>query len=731
MKRIGVFLILLFIALLCLSIKGFAQENKERPIVIISSYNPDTRNTTQNISEFFNTFKQLGGTAPIVIENMNCKSFPEAGRWNRRMKNILNKYRGDEKPLLFIVLGQEAWTSYLSQPDSITGTTPILCGLASRNAILLPNQPDSVSLKNWEPESVDITHFQQKRQYIGGYLYEYNIEKNVKLVLSLYPSTEHVALITDNSYGGVALQALVKKQMQQFPNLELILLDGRCNSLYTITEQIKKLPRHTVILLGTWRVDVNDGYFVSNATYTMMSANPTIPAITITSTGLDHWAIGGYIPNYHPIGGDLARQAIDILKNKRTGPLHPQIIPNVYSFNAQQLKAFNISKKQLPAVYTLVNEDANPFVKYKFEMMSVIIIILVIILTITILFFRRMTRLRNRLLTIQEDNLTILNNIEAAISFVNPDHTIRWKNNAEQLFDASDIVNAAMETGTKIDKIQELPNEHYVRILANPIKMEENSLLGIVLKEEDVTNQKRNEIELFKAKEKAEEADHLKSAFLANMSHEIRTPLNAIIGFSELLAQATSDEERNEYLSIINTNNKLLLQLINDILDISKIEAGTLDFVNIETHINQLMMDIAQIEKPKAEAGVDILFEKSTSELWLMVDRNRLSQVLINMINNAIKYTHEGSITFGYHVQSNDIYFFVRDTGCGIAPEDRKRIFNRFVKLNTFVQGTGLGLSICQTIVEKYGGHIGVNSEVGKGSEFWFTLPLSLIVSNV
>ena len=222
MKRIGVFLILLFIALFSISMKGFAQENKERPIVIISSYNPDTRITTQNISGFVNTFKQLGGTAPVVIENMNCKSFPEAGRWYGRMRRILDKYRNDKMPLLYIVLGQEAWTSYLSQPDNITGTTPVLCGLASRNAILLPNQSDSVSLKDWEPESVDITHFQQKRQFIGGYLHEYDIEKNINLVLSLYPFTEHVALITDNSYGGCCTTGFSEKK--------------RCSNFQTLTD---------------------------------------------------------------------------------------------------------------------------------------------------------------------------------------------------------------------------------------------------------------------------------------------------------------------------------------------------------------------------------------------------------------------------------------------------------------------------------------------------------------
>ena len=211
------------------------------------------------------------------------------------------------------------------------------------------------------------------------------------------------------------------------------------------------------------------------------------------------------------------------------------------------------------------------------------------------------------------------------------------------------------------------------------------------------------------------------------MRHEIRTPLNAIVGFSNLLTTAENEEERDEYINIISSNNELLLQLINDILDVAKIEAGTLEFIDSEIDINALLSDIEQSSRLKAPEGVQISFVEKMPYCIIMSDKNRLAQVITNFINNAIKFTKEGSIRFGYRHKDDKLLFYVRDTGCGIEPEKKDLVFNRFVKLNSFAQGTGLGLAICQMIVKKMGGEIGVESQLGKGSTFWFTLPDTVI----
>ena len=241
----------------------------------------------------------------------------------------------------------------------------------------------------------------------------------------------------------------------------------------------------------------------------------------------------------------------------------------------------------------------------------------------------------------------------------------------------------------------------------------------------DITQLKETEQMLIKAKDKAEEADRLKSAFLAIMSHEIRTPLNAIIGFSSMLEEAEDQEEKHQYITIIEDNNKLLLQLISDILDLSKIEAGTFDIIPEKVNAKQLCSDLFQAMQMKATPQVELRLKDDLPELTFTSDKNRLYQVLLNFVTNAFKFTSEGSITIDYQINGNEVKFSVQDTGMGVEPEKQEAIFTRFVKLNSFIPGTGLGLPICQSIVTQLGGKIGVESEPGKGSCFWFTHPIN------
>ena len=246
----------------------------------------------------------------------------------------------------------------------------------------------------------------------------------------------------------------------------------------------------------------------------------------------------------------------------------------------------------------------------------------------------------------------------------------------------------------------------------------------IVSIEWDITELEMIKRELQSSKEKAEMSDSLKSAFLANMSHEIRTPLNSIVGFSSLLAETDDREERQEYIKIVETNNELLLQLVSDILDLSKIESGTFDFVRSDLDVNESCMKIIKSMEMKVPETVDLVFEKYMPDCHIYTDKNRFMQVITNFINNALKFTKQGTIALGYEQTApHEIKFYVRDTGFGIPKEKIDSIFERFVKLNTFVQGTGLGLSICKSLVSQMGGKIGVESTEGEGSCFWFTHP--------
>ena len=351
---------------------------------------------------------------------------------------------------------------------------------------------------------------------------------------------------------------------------------------------------------------------------------------------------------------------------------------------------------------------------------------------------------------IQEINQLILDHSNNGLVYLRPDYMIEWENLAQYseyplagrykagLCCYEDVMHRdspcpgcvmqkALKTGKREMKEVTFDDEFTVEITATPVydMKNEGQIRGVVLKYEDVSERTRIANEWKRAKDAAEMSDQLKSIFLSNMSHEIRTPLNAIVGFSELLVNTDDPKDKAEYMAIINRNNELLLQLISDILDLSKIEAGTLEFIYDMVDINEMLrgLEMSYRQKNMEYPDVDISFTSHVNECVIYTEKNRVMQVISNFLNNALKFTNKGYIHFGYEEQANGLRFFVSDTGKGIPLETLDEIFKRFVKLDSFTNGTGLGLAICQTIVYKLGGEIGVISEEGKGSTFWFTLP--------
>lgn len=355
-------------ALLCLTaflflVRPAFAVTGDHPVLIISSYNPDAGQTSGNISDFMEEFQRLDGKRGVELENMNCKSFSEAPWWKQRMAGILSKYQGTKIPSLIILIGQEAWAAYLSLEDSVRGEVPVMVALASRNVALLPEH--GTDLKTWMPESLDFLDDFPDSPIKSGFIYQYDVEANIRMIKQLYPKTEHIAFISDNSYGGVTLQAHVVKEMRKFPELGLILLDGRVNTIYTISDKLHALPPNTALLMGTWRVDMNDGYFMRNATYAMMEAAPDLPAFSITSAGIGYWALGGVVPHYRPLGKGLAQQAVRLLKNPEKAML--EIIPTQTVMDGKLIKEKDLDISSLSGPVELVNVTPSFYEQYKYH----------------------------------------------------------------------------------------------------------------------------------------------------------------------------------------------------------------------------------------------------------------------------------------------------------------------------------------------------------------------------
>ena len=629
-----------FLLFLLISHIGFSSAfavTGEHPVLIISSYNPDARQTSGNIYDFMEEFERLGGKAPIALENMNCKSFSEAPLWKNKMEELLAKYRGKRSPVLLVLIGQEAWTAYLSQADSIRGNVPVLAALASRNAIILPD--DSVDLKTWMPNAVDFFNDFPNSSVKAGFVYEYDVEANINLIKKLYPKTRNIAFVSDNSYGGVSLQAHVVEEMKKHPELNLILLDGRTNTIYTISDKLHELPPNTALLLGTWRVDMYDGYFMRNATYTMMEAAGDVPTFSITSVGIGYWAVGGVIPSYRALGKDMAHQAVRLLQGPDSDRVEVEVIPNKVQMDSKIVKDKRLDLSFIHQPIEMVNENPSFYEQYKYHIWTVgtILVVLLSGLFVSLYFYY---------------------------------HTKKLKDELEE-----------------------------------------------------------SESALREAKDRAEESSRLKSAFLANMSHEIRTPLNAIVGFSDVLASGgTSVDEQQGYVDIIKTNSDLLLRLINDILDVSRLEADRVTFTiekcDVVPLCQQVLASVSQARKSENK----YIFECDRESVDLRTDIQRLQQVIINLLSNADKFTRNGKITLKLEVDDEKrvATFSVSDAGTGIPLEKQKLVFERFEKLNEYVQGTGLGLSICKLTVEKWGGEIWVDPGYTDGARFVFTHPFEI-----
>ena len=638
-RHIRTGLLVLTVCVMALSHANAAFARETKRILVITSYNPDTKRMYTTLSDILQELKNKGeNDIRLDIEDLNCKGLSEGHEWKYRMADILNEHRLSP-PDLIIPLGQEAWSAFLSQNSDIARRTPVMPALVSTNTLI--SQNDSCNIQTIQPKAVYYDEI-QGFNIVGGIFYKYDIEKNLELTRLLFPNTKRIALITDFTLSGLAMQTHVIRHMKRHKDIELVLLDGRSNTMFEICNKLKNLNgKNTVLWLGTWRIDSSENYSLTSTDDVLRKANPQIPAFSLSSTGMGNWTIGGYTPEYTPQGKMLADMAIEYLYGKKTRGSLFHIIPSTYTFDQKMLEAFNKEDAELPQDAVVLNTATHFFSANKSIILSTLAVFafLAIALVLAIYYLLKMKRLRDAL---------------------------------------------------------EIQSE-----------------------------------ELKRAKDIAERANNVKTSFIANMSHELRTPLNAIVGFANLLEEDDyEEEEKKQFCHVIKENSDMLLNLISDILDISKIESGKLPINPEECDVIALSRtSILSVKHASKLEDVEYIEDFPSDErLMIYTDPIRLKQVMINLLSNASKYTKKGFIklTIRPDYDTDYIMFAVTDTGCGIPEDKAEVVFGRFVKLNQYVHGTGLGLPLCRVLTESMGGKIWLDTSYTHGTRMVFTHPLNL-----
>ena len=621
-------------------------------ILMLLSYNPDLPAMTNIINDFQRVLQERKSKYKLDIESLYCSGLQSMPEWKGKMQQILDEHFNDpsRKPATIVLVGTEAASVFFSLDTKLYNgdltRVPIFIGNRGRNIIMIPDE--GTDINNWEPESLDLLEDFSSYNIVGGELYHYNVRKNLELIHELYPKIYKVVCLTDNSFGGVSLKALINKEATQQGLMKVTFCDGRTMSLWDVKSEFADIKDDkTAIVVGTWRQDKTNNYVIGSTQLTLADANHNVPVFSVSGTGISqsrgnnaHWAIGGYVPQYEEGGKNLATDCIRYLESDSAEAC--AIIPNEYLFDYVQMQNYEISDSDIPEESRIANQPPS-FLEENPMLLSIIAVVLIMILIalFTSLYYLHRIRKLNKKMAIMNQDLII-------------------------------------------------------------------------------------------AKEQAEIANQTKSAFFANMSHEIRTPLNAIVGFSSLITSPDMDitpEKRAEMGELIKSNGSILTKLINDILDLSRIESGKISFNFVEDDIVNICKNILTTAKHNSKnEEIEYRLDIQVDSLSMSTDPDRLKQVLTNLLSNAGKCTETGFITLCLKVDEENrmAIFSVTDTGCGIPKEKAETIFERFEKLSESRQGTGLGLAICRTIVEKFNGKIWVDTSYTGGARFVFTHSLDL-----
>lgn len=747
-----------------------ARGSGEKPsIVVLHSINFEESWTKQTYLDIERKFGEEGFTVkaiPLQIPGIRTmEGFQE--------KRTMILERVPVPPTLVVCIGDPSWLVARPLFDKEWKDIPsIICYARD---YMYPKEEYLIDLdKNVLDTLVPITDV--VKDYNATFIkYPVYIKQTIELIKKLQPELTKLAFIFDRRYISQQTKADVEAVLRKdFPGIQFEPLSTTSISTENLLDRLASFDNKTGVLYYSWyrtRKDNENRYLVDNV-QKMTNSFSVPPIFTLQDVQTEN---GNFAGGYYVSPEDYAQVTVNTIemilsgKDSKEIPIQTAETPRAY-LNYQHLLLHQIDPGLYPPNATYFQEPPGFLQKYKIHIIS-LLVILALLITIGILrvrLFIQKQKAKDKELQIARQAQDLNQKYQLVLKASNmmtwiwdvkearlecnniylTQRSIRDKGtdgqfcmsadefysgihpeDLEQMQDAINklIAGESISIDEEIRYLDDTGLEYtWIEIFAIVGKTDPEGKPAYLTGGTTLINQREKMEQELRDKEKIEESNRLKSAFLANMSHEIRTPLNAIVGFSNLLAQTNPSEETKEFCEIIETNNELLLQLVNDILDLSKIEAGQMDFIYSEFNVSTLFRSLYQTFQSRVKDGVTLYCEIPEQDCVIYSEKNRLTQVITNFLTNACKFTFQGSIRMGYKEREDGLYFYVKDTGKGIERKNLPHVFERFAKFDSFIQGTGLGLSICQTILDNLHGKIGVESEEGKGSTFWFTIPCAV-----
>lgn len=741
LKNIISRLIILLVLTLFIPVFCFSQLEKQKTVVFLSSFHDNNRWTKSCRQALEDKFAEEGYSIKLNALYLDAKNIvnPEV------RKNIVKLYFSSlqEKVDVIVAFDYEAADLVLTYTDSSINKIPIVFVSELEHGRRIEN-------KN-----------------VTGIISDYGVEQTYITGLKMFPKTKKVYVWADKSTTGEFFINEAKLKLKPYEKRTKIEYGIDAKNKQEFLDKCKKIEPNSFVIFCTWQRDDNGKYHVAADFYPEFVKATPAPVFTALDNYMGCGFIGGYVQSPVNNGRAAAEMAIRIFKGEKPEDMPIEYVEPVSVFDVAAIREKGGIRKVIAYDSSLIN-SFDGFIRENFIW---IIFASVLIMTILVLIF---VQVKNRKLikkikkNIEEEKKMKLD--LKLLSFSLPSlNTVSWfYDERKDHFVYGDNVEQGKLGYNSINSFKDVigyvhpdDKEKFISFFTDFIKQDSGDFSftyrgnykgrgayswwecrGILETREDkkgrykffygmdinIDKHKEQEQKLSDALEKAVQSDKLKSAFIANISHEIRTPLNSIVGFSELMMHSENYEEKEGYCQIVKENNDILLKLINDILELSKLESGFLEINNVTVDLKQYFEQMAGLFNHRLDEGVELICDNPHKSCIVELDKNLLSQVISNFITNAIKFTHKGFIKIGYEVVDKGIKIYCQDTGIGIKQEDIPKIFNRFEKLNSFEQGTGLGLAICKSIIDALGGECGVDSKEGEGSNFWAFIPCNVII---